>query len=147
MVLAAAGPNPMLTECSDNVCNNILNARALSTRAQYDNRWQLFTAWCSDRAEDPLSLPPFEPLAQAELKWVSTKTSFLLAITSAKRFGELQALSVSDSCLRWNSDRVYPVAESSSSPEGTVIVKPQPTCPPGTMYLPGGKNCCVLCGL
>ena len=183
MGLAAAGPNPLLTECSDDVCNTILNARAPSTRAQYENRWQLFTAWCSDRAEDPvhcsvpmileflqslldggrapatlrvyvaaissrharvdndtvgghrlvslflkgalrlrppraqrapawdlhlvldaLCLPPFEPLAQAELKWVSTKTAFLLAIASAKRVGELHALSVSDSCLRWNSD-------------------------------------------
>jgi hypothetical protein len=166
MGLAAAGPNPLLTECSDDVCNTILNARAPSTRAQYENRWQLFTAWCSDRAEDPvhcsvpkileffqslldggrapatlrvyvaaissrharvdndtvgghrlvslflkgalrlrppraqrapawdlhlvldaLCLPPFEPLAQAELKWVSTKTAFLLAIASAKRVG------------------------------------------------------------
>ena len=183
MGLAAAGPNPLLTECSDDVCNTILNARAPSTRAQYENRWQLFTAWCSDRAEDPvhcsvptileflqslldggrapatlrvyvaaissrharvdndtvgghrlvslflkgalrlrppraqrapawdlhlvldaLCLPPFEPLAQAELKWVSIKTAFLLAIASAKRVGELHALSVSDSCLRWNSD-------------------------------------------
>ena len=34
MGLAAAGPNPLLTECSDDVCNTILNARAPSTRAQ-----------------------------------------------------------------------------------------------------------------
>ncbi|KAK0131086.1 hypothetical protein N1851_034236 [Merluccius polli] len=53
---------------------------------------------------DALCLPPFEPLAQAELKWVSAKTAFLLAITSARRVGELHALSVSESCLRWNSD-------------------------------------------
>ena len=53
---------------------------------------------------DALCLPPFEPLAQVELKWVSTKTAFLLAIASAKHIGELHALSVSDSCLRWNSD-------------------------------------------
>ena len=164
MGLAAAGPNPLLTECSDDVCNTILNARVPSTRAQYENRWQLFTAWCSDRAEDPvhcsvpmileflqslldggrapatlrvyvaaissrharvdndtvgghrlvslflkgalrlrppraqrapawdlhlvldaLCLPPFEPLAQAELKWVSTKTAFLLAIGTPSR--------------------------------------------------------------
>ena len=32
------------------------------------------------------------------------KTAFLLAITSAKRVGELHALSVSGSCLRWNPD-------------------------------------------
>ncbi|XP_073671778.1 uncharacterized protein [Paramisgurnus dabryanus] len=181
--LVTAGPDPLLTECSDGVCNTILNARAPSTRAQYENRWQLFTTWCSDRDVDPvhcsvpkileflqslldggrspatlrvyvaaissrharvdndtvgchrlvslflkgawrlrppraqrapawdlhlvldsLCSPPFEPLAQAELKWVSIKTAFLLAITSAKRVGELHALSVSNSCLRWNSD-------------------------------------------
>ncbi len=181
--LATAGSNMPLTGCSDAVRNTILNARAPSTRAQYENRWQLFTKWCSDKGEDPvhcsvprildflqslldsgrspatlrvyvaaissrhaqvdngtvgshrlvssflkgawrlrpprvlrvppwdlrlvldaLCLPPFEPLAQAELRWVSVKTAFLLAVISAKRVGELHALSVSDSCLRWNSD-------------------------------------------
>ena len=48
--------------------------------------------------------PPFEPMAQAELKWLSYKTAFLLAITSAKRVSELHALSTSDTCLRWNPD-------------------------------------------
>ncbi|KAK0136265.1 hypothetical protein N1851_027837 [Merluccius polli] len=32
------------------------------------------------------------------------KVAFLLAITSAKRVGELQALSVAETCLRWNPD-------------------------------------------
>ena len=32
------------------------------------------------------------------------KVSFLLAITTAKRVGELHALSVADTCLRWNPD-------------------------------------------
>ena len=47
--------------------------------------------------------PPFEPLGQVKLKWLSMKAAFLLAITSAKWVGELHALSVSDTCLRWNS--------------------------------------------
>ena len=34
---------------------------------------------------------------------MSVETAFLLAITSAKRVGELHALSGSDLCLRWNS--------------------------------------------
>ena len=54
MGLVVVGPNPLLTECSEDVCNTVLNARAPYTRAQYENRWQLFTAWCSDRAEDPV---------------------------------------------------------------------------------------------
>ncbi|XP_041802371.1 uncharacterized protein LOC121613147, partial [Chelmon rostratus] len=165
------------------VRNTVLNARAPSTRAQYENRWRLFSGWCSGRHEDPvhcsvpiileflqslldsgrspstlkvyvaaissrhvlvnnntvgchrlvtlflkgalrlrpprlprapawdlplvldaLCSPPFEPLAQAGLRWLSVKTAFLLAITSAKRVSELHALSVSSSCLRWNSD-------------------------------------------
>ena len=168
---------------SSPVRHTVLNARAPSTRLQYDNRWKLFVRWCRDRSEDPvrcsvpmileflqhllgrgrspstlkvylgaiscchvkvdggtvgshslvsdfmrgawrlhppksprpppwdlnlvldaLCAPPFEPVARAELKWVSCKTAFLLAIASAKRVGELHALSVSDTCLRWNTD-------------------------------------------
>lgn len=48
-----------------------------------------------------LSSPPFEPLAQVEVKWLSIKTAFLLAITSAKRVEELDTVSISDSCMRW----------------------------------------------
>ena len=47
--LATAGPDPLLTECSDTVQHTILNARAPSTRMQYENRWQLFSVCCSDR--------------------------------------------------------------------------------------------------
>lgn len=51
-----------------------------------------------------LTQHPFEPMEQGDLKWLSWKTSFLLAITSAKRVGELHALSVSESCMCWNAD-------------------------------------------
>ncbi|KAK9542065.1 hypothetical protein VZT92_002063 [Zoarces viviparus] len=182
MGLAAGGPDQLLTGCMP-VRRTILNARAPSTRRQYENRWRLFSDWCVVRNKDPvqcpvpivleflqslldkgqspstvrvyvaalswhharvdngtvgshrlvslflkgalrlrppnapkapawdlhlvldtLCLPPFEPLARAEPRWLATKTVFLLAITSAKRVGELHALSVSESCLRWNSD-------------------------------------------
>ncbi len=183
MRLPAGGPELLLSSCADPVRHTILNARASSTRLQYDNRWKLFSDWCKGRSENPehcsvptileflqflldkgrspstlkvyvaaissrharvnngtvgshslvslflrgaqrlhppraprtpswdlplvleaLCMPPFEPLAQAELRWVSCKTAFLLAITSAKCVSELHALSVGDSCLRWNSD-------------------------------------------
>jgi hypothetical protein len=39
---------------------------------------------------------PFEPMSSHRLDYLTYKTAFLLAITSAKRVGELQALSVSD---------------------------------------------------
>ncbi len=51
-----------------------------------------------------LTLPPFEPLEHSDLKWLSLKTAFLLAITSAKRVSELHALSVNTTCMRWNAD-------------------------------------------
>lgn len=47
---------------------------------------------------------PFEPLAGAGLRDLSLKTAFLLAMASAKRVGELQALSVHESCCRWAPD-------------------------------------------
>ncbi len=53
---------------------------------------------------EALCHPPFEPLAQVDLKWLSMKTAFLLAVVSAKRVGELHALSVSETCLRWAPD-------------------------------------------
>ena len=45
-----------------------------------------------------LTGPPFEPLETVDIKFVSLKTALLLALTSAKRVGDMQALSVSPSC-------------------------------------------------
>ena len=45
--------------------------------------------------------PPFEPLQTVELKPLSLKTALLLALASVKRVGDLQALSVSASCLEF----------------------------------------------
>ncbi|KAK0146804.1 hypothetical protein N1851_013823 [Merluccius polli] len=61
-------------------------------------------AWDLPLVLEAMSLPPFEPLTQVGLKWLSMKVAFLLAITSAKRVGELQALSVAETYLRWNPD-------------------------------------------
>lgn len=44
---------------------------------------------------------PFEPLATTDLKWVSLKTALLLALASAKRVGELHALSVHQDLCRF----------------------------------------------
>jgi hypothetical protein len=42
---------------------------------------------------------PFEPMSKTKIEYVTYKTAFLLAITSAKRVGELQALSMADKYL------------------------------------------------
>ena len=64
-------------------------------------------AWDLPLVLDALCLPPFEPLSQEELRWLSVKTKFLLAITSPKRVGEIHILSVSGSGLRWNSEQLF----------------------------------------
>ena len=64
---------------------------------------------------------PFEPLQTTELSWLSMKTAFLLAITSAGRVGELHALSVGKDCLLWH-------------PEGSgVTLWPNPSFLPKTL--------------
>ncbi|XP_048019354.1 uncharacterized protein LOC125250684 [Megalobrama amblycephala] len=45
--------------------------------------------------------PPFEPLQSTDIHPLSLKTALLLALASVKRVGDLQALSVSPSCLEF----------------------------------------------
>ena len=47
---------------------------------------------------------PIEPLETVGLQWLSLKTAFLLAIVTAKRIGELHALSVHEQCCRFLPD-------------------------------------------
>ncbi|KAK0136612.1 hypothetical protein N1851_027215 [Merluccius polli] len=47
---------------------------------------------------------PFEPLETVGLQWLSLKMVFLLAIMTAKRIGELHALSVNEECCRFLPD-------------------------------------------
>ena len=63
----------------------------------------------------------FEPLQTTELSWLSMKTAFLLAITLARRVGELHASSVGKDCLQWH-------------PEGSgVTLWPNPSFLPKTL--------------
>ncbi len=48
-----------------------------------------------------LSLAPFQPLEEVPAKFLTLKALFLLAISSLKRIGDLQALSVAPSCLEF----------------------------------------------
>ena len=57
--------------------------------------------WDLGRVMSALEQGPFEPLESVSLQWMLLKVSFLLAITSAKRVGELQGLSVHESCCRF----------------------------------------------
>lgn len=183
IVRLAVGGDPSLLVCSQGVRDTNINARAPSTRAQYQNRWKLFSRWCSENQINPQSctitnileflqtfltlgrsystikvyvaalsahrglidgisvgthklvvaflrgvnrlnppcrimIPqwdlnivleslctlPFEPLSTADIKWLSLKTAFLLAISSAKRVSELHALWVASQCLKWGPE-------------------------------------------
>ncbi|XP_057685683.1 uncharacterized protein LOC130911993 [Corythoichthys intestinalis] len=64
--------------------------------------------WDLQLVLDSLCRPPFEPMDAARPQWVARKAAFLLAVASAKRVGELHALSVSPSCMFWH-------------PEGSVV--------------------------
>ena len=56
-------------------------------------------AWQLNVVLQELTKSPFEPLADVDIEWLSLKVAFLLAVTSAKRIGELHALSVHADCF------------------------------------------------
>lgn len=60
-------------------------------------------AWELQVVLDGLSSPPFEPFDRADISHVSYKTAILLALASAKRSGDLCALSIHPSCMSFTS--------------------------------------------
>ena len=63
-------------------------------------------AWDLAIVLEGLSLAPFEPIEEVSEKFVTLKTIFLLAISSLKRIGDIQALSVAPSCLEFSPGMV-----------------------------------------
>ncbi|CAM4662369.1 unnamed protein product [Leuciscus chuanchicus] len=57
--------------------------------------------WDLSVALQGLSQAPFEPIEEVPEKFLTLKALFLLAISSLKRIGDLQALSVAPSCLEF----------------------------------------------
>jgi len=49
---------------------------------------------------------PFEPMQSADLKFVTLKTAFLLAVASGRRVSEIHALSIDSGHLRWEKSGV-----------------------------------------
>ena len=54
--------------------------------------------WSLQPILECLKKPPLEPIHQLSLKQLTLKTVFLLAVTSARRVSELQALSLEGRC-------------------------------------------------
>ena len=74
--------------------------------------------WDISLVLDALMRAPFEPLDSVDLKFLSLKTALLVALTTAKRVSDLQALSVSPDCTAFSADGLR------------VTVKPNPAFVP-----------------
>ncbi len=57
-------------------------------------------SWSLQPVLDSLTKYPWEPMEQADIKHVTLKTIFLLAVTSARRVSELNALCLDKGCYR-----------------------------------------------
>ena len=60
-------------------------------------------SWCLELVLMTLSKAPFEPIMTCPLKYLTWKTTFLLAITSAHRASEMHALSCEPTYLGFSS--------------------------------------------
>lgn len=81
-------------------------------------RKPLVPSWELPTVLEALSGLPFQPLECADLRVLSLKTILLLALTSARRISEFQALSVHTSCLQFSPDY------------GKVMLRPNPAFVP-----------------
>lgn len=94
------GEFALSAEDSDLISRFLRGARRLTVRTT----GPAVPPWDLDVVLGALQHPPFEPLGDADLRWLSMKTAFLLAVTSARRISELHALSVHDDCCRFSPD-------------------------------------------
>ncbi|XP_061443118.1 uncharacterized protein LOC133365362 [Rhineura floridana] len=65
-----------------------------------------YPTWDLHKVLSALQKPPFKPLSQVSLRLLSFKVLFLVAITSARRVSELNALSVHKNFCVFHKDRV-----------------------------------------
>ncbi|KAI2654443.1 ORF V: Enzymatic polyprotein [Labeo rohita] len=71
------------------------------SRRMNPSRPHTIPAWDLSTVLRALKGPPFEPLTMVDLKPLTLKAALLLALVSVKRVGDLQALSISPSCLEF----------------------------------------------
>ena len=64
-----------------------------------------------------LMCSPFEPMNSCPLRLLTIKTVFLVAITSARRVSELQALSFNRSCINFYPDKLVLSTRASFLPK------------------------------
>ncbi|KAI2668545.1 Gag-Pro-Pol polyprotein [Labeo rohita] len=81
--------------------NNLVVRFLKGSRRMNPSRPHTIPTWDLSTVLGALKSPPFEPLSDADLKPLTLKTALLLALVSVKRIGDLQALSISPSCLEF----------------------------------------------
>ncbi len=64
------------------------------------SRARLIPSWDLGIVLKALTEPPFEPLDEIRMEFLTLKTAFLLAVSSVKRVSEIHAFSVHPACLR-----------------------------------------------
>ncbi|XDV25396.1 hypothetical protein PO909_029318 [Leuciscus waleckii] len=80
--------------------------------------------WDLSLVLEALKVYPFEPLDTVDLKYLTFKTVFLIALSSVKRVGDLHALSVNAACLEFGPN------------DSIVILKPRHVYVPKVMGTP-----------
>ncbi|MGH0154386.1 UNVERIFIED_CONTAM: hypothetical protein FKN15_026595 [Acipenser sinensis] len=85
--------------------------RGSPASAAYEGHWSSLEA---KGGANELMKPPSEPLHSAEMKILSFKEAFLLAVTSAKRVSEMQAFSTAKACQDKGAPTGHQLAEDMS---------------------------------
>ncbi|KAL0151578.1 hypothetical protein M9458_053095 [Cirrhinus mrigala] len=81
--------------------NNLVVRFLKGSRRMNPSRPHTIPTWDLSTVLRALKSSPFEPLSDADLKTLTLKSALLLALVSVKRIGDLQALSISPSCLEF----------------------------------------------
>ncbi|KAL0171004.1 hypothetical protein M9458_035600, partial [Cirrhinus mrigala] len=81
--------------------NNLVVRYLKGSRRLNPPRPHTIPTWDLSMVLRALKGPPFEPLPSSDLRPLTFKAALLLALASVKRMGDLQALSVSPSCLEF----------------------------------------------
>jgi len=81
-------------------------------------------SWDLSTVLEAMKGAPFEPIQLSDMKHLSLKTVFLMALASVKRIGDLQALSVSASCMEFGPN------------DSKVILKPKHGYVPKSLNTP-----------